>query len=129
MELVLAHVDVDRCLVGGVKDHGGASAPIDPYGLDPGGLDVEGPDDEDSAYGLRTRIAEELAAGDVQWNYVRLAGKPARALGRLAADRHACVVVVGARERRLGSGWRKFCRDRWLCISATGNCVPWWWFR
>lgn len=88
VELLLAHVEVDRYLVGGAEDDAGASAPLDPDGVD----------EEDGDDALRARIADELAAGDVKWNYLRLAGEPARALGRLAADRHACVVVVGTRE-------------------------------
>lgn len=86
--LLLAHVDVDRYPVSGKPDDGRASALIDPGGLE---------EDEGTEI-LRTHLAGELASGDVPWEYVQLAGEPAKALGWLATDRHACFVVVGTRE-------------------------------
>ncbi|MCQ9163950.1 universal stress protein [Arthrobacter sp. STN4] len=110
--LVFAYVDVTRYLV---EEHGGAddtSAPIDPDGVDE-------PDDvEGAARAIRERISAELGAGDrgdagagdtePDWSLVTLAGEPARSLARFAESVHACVIVVGTRERGVGARLEEF---------------------
>ncbi len=97
VELVLAYVDVTRFQVAGSDGVSGASAPIDPDGVD------DGYDPEGVGTTLRAHIATELASYDLPWSFVQLAGEPARALGHLAAKVKASVIVVGTRERGLGA--------------------------
>lgn len=97
VELVLAYVDVTRFPVADSDGPGGASAPIDPDGVD------EEYDPEGAGTTLQKRIATELASYDLPWSFVQLAGEPARALGHLAATVQASVIVVGTRERGLGA--------------------------
>ena len=105
--LVFAYVDVTRYMV---QDHDGSddtSAPIDPDGVD------EPDDAEGAARSLRETIGAELGDGEAEgaeprWSFVALAGEPARALGRLAENVHACVIVVGTRERGVGARLEEF---------------------
>ncbi|WP_427017368.1 universal stress protein [Pseudarthrobacter sp. P1] len=100
--LVLAYVDVTRYLV---EDHDGGddtSAPIDPDGVD------ERDDVEGAAASIREQMGAELGADDTGWSFVTLAGEPAYALARLAESVHACVIVVGTRERGVGARLEEF---------------------
>lgn len=100
--LVFAYVDVTRYLI---EDHDGAddtSGPIDPDGVD------EPDDAEGAARSIRERIGTELAGDETSWSFVTLAGEPARALARLAESVHACVIVVGTRERGVGARLEEF---------------------
>lgn len=93
LPLVCAFVDVTVYPVDGTT--GGPSAPIDPDGVD---------DDAESApESVRTAIATQLAEADLNWSIVSLAGEPARALAREAEDIGASMIVVGSRDRKLGS--------------------------
>ncbi len=51
---------------------------------------------------LRTVIAAACDGLGVQWTLRSLAGDPARALGRLAAEAGAAMIIVGTPERGLG---------------------------
>lgn len=105
--LVFAYVDVTRYLV---EEHDGAddtSAAIDPDGVD------ERDDVEGAARSIKERISTELGDGESGaaepgWSFVTLAGEPARSLARLAESVHACVIVVGTRERGVGARLEEF---------------------
>jgi hypothetical protein len=51
---------------------------------------------------LRSVIEARCASLGIDWTLRTLAGDPARAIGRLAADADACMIVVGTPERGLG---------------------------
>ncbi|MET4097190.1 universal stress protein [Arthrobacter sp. UYCu712] len=51
---------------------------------------------------LRTFIAAACDGLGVEWTLRSLAGDPARALGRLAAEAGAAMIIVGTPERGLG---------------------------
>lgn len=50
---------------------------------------------------LQTRVAAACEDKGITWSLRILAGDPARALGRLAADAHASMIIVGTSERGL----------------------------
>ncbi|MGF6835613.1 nucleotide-binding universal stress UspA family protein [Paenarthrobacter sp. TE4293] len=52
--------------------------------------------------GLGRTIAEAMDGGSAEWTLRLLAGDPARALGRLAADINASMIIVGTPEPGLG---------------------------
>ncbi|MFF1828771.1 universal stress protein [Paenarthrobacter sp. NPDC058040] len=93
LPLVCAFVDVTVYPVDGTT--GGPMAPIDPDGVD----EDAGP----IPAALQAAIAEQLAGSSVEWSVVALAGEPAHALARHAAEIGAALIVVGSREHRLGS--------------------------
>jgi len=51
---------------------------------------------------LRSVIEARCASLGIDWTLRTLAGDPARAIGRLAADADACMIVVGTPERGIG---------------------------
>ncbi len=51
---------------------------------------------------LRSVIEARCAGLGIDWTLRTLAGDPARAIGRLAADANACMIVVGTPERGIG---------------------------
>ncbi|MDF9749822.1 universal stress protein [Arthrobacter sp. ES3-54] len=51
---------------------------------------------------LRSGIEARCASLGIDWTLRTLAGDPARAIGRLAADANACMIVVGTPERGIG---------------------------
>jgi hypothetical protein len=51
---------------------------------------------------LRAVIEARCAGLGIEWTLRTLAGDPARAIGRLAADANACMIVVGTPERGIG---------------------------
>ena len=51
---------------------------------------------------LRAVIEARCAGLGIEWTLRTLAGDPARAIGRLAADTNACMIVVGTPERGIG---------------------------
>lgn len=62
-------------------------------------------DDEDVAAvrsDLGKLIGEAMDGGSADWTLRLLAGDPARALGRLAEDIHASMIIVGTPEPGLG---------------------------
>ena len=93
LPLVCAFVDVTVYPVDGTT--GGPSAPIDPDGVDD--------DAENAPESVRAAIATQLTEADLTWSIVSLAGEPARALAREAEDIGASMIVVGSRDRKLGS--------------------------
>lgn len=97
VELIVAHADVTRYAVSSRAGGPGTSAPIDPDGVDEAD-DAGGP-----LGGMRAAVALELGSGTVRWSFVQLPGEPAAALGRLAQELHACMIVVGTREPGLGA--------------------------
>ncbi|AFR29877.1 MULTISPECIES: universal stress protein [Micrococcaceae] len=90
LPLVCAYSDVTVYPVDGTT--GGQAAPIDPDGV----AGAQGIPDS-----LTGTIAEQLAGQDIGWSIVPLAGEPARALARLAAEIGASMIVVGTREHKL----------------------------
>jgi nucleotide-binding universal stress UspA family protein len=54
------------------------------------------------AQGLRSMIEAALAGQGIDWSLRTLAGDPARAIGRLAAESGAEMIIVGTPERGLG---------------------------
>lgn len=50
---------------------------------------------------LKAIVSAEVGGRSVDWTLRLLAGDPARALGRLAADLHASMIIVGTPERGL----------------------------
>jgi K+-sensing histidine kinase KdpD len=62
------------------------------------------PDADDSeirsvAEGLQNEVASACEGKDITWTLRILAGDPARALGRLATEAHASMIIVGTSER------------------------------
>src|SRR6476659_2877144 len=51
---------------------------------------------------LRSAVEARCAHLGVEWTLRTLAGDPARAIGRLAADTNAAMIVVGTPERGIG---------------------------
>ena len=51
---------------------------------------------------LRSVIQARSASLGIDWTLRTLAGDPARAIGRLAGDANACMIVVGTPERGIG---------------------------
>lgn len=100
--LVCAYVDVTRYLVPTREDETGGSRPIDPDGVDD--------DAEVIAATVRDGIAAELNGSGQQWSFRILAGEPARALGRLADEEGASLIVVGTREGGVGARLEKLLR-------------------
>lgn len=54
------------------------------------------------AQGLRSTVEASFAGLGVDWSLRILAGDPARAIGRLAAESGAGMIIVGSPERGLG---------------------------
>ncbi|WP_458112534.1 universal stress protein [Arthrobacter sp. R1-13] len=50
---------------------------------------------------LQTRVSAACEDKGITWSLRILAGDPARALGRLAAEAHASMIIVGTSERGL----------------------------
>lgn len=92
VELVCAYVDVASYPVQGDT---AAAQPIDPDGVD----DDAGP----IAEGIRSRIAAELGGLPLEWSFLTLAGRPARALARHADAIDAAMIVVGTRGGGMGA--------------------------
>lgn len=94
VKLVCAYVDVTSYLE--QEPDGRVEAlPIDLDGIDD---DIEG-----ISASIKERLQEALDGSGLRWSFVTLAGDPARALGRLAESADASIIVVGTRERGLGS--------------------------
>ncbi|WP_426997490.1 universal stress protein [Pseudarthrobacter sp. N5] len=51
---------------------------------------------------LKAMIGTSLKGGSVDWTLRTLAGDPARALARLAAESNASMIIVGTPERGMG---------------------------
>lgn len=96
LPLVCAYADVTVYPVDGTT--GGQAAPIDPDGV----AEAQGIPDS-----LTGTIAEQLAGMEIGWSIVPLAGEPARALARLAADLGASMIVVGTREHKLTAAFKE----------------------
>lgn len=93
LPLVCAFVDVTVYPVDGTA--GGQMAPIDPDGVDE--------DAELIPRSLQDAVASQLQNKGIDWSLVPLAGEPAHALARHGAEIGASLIVVGAREQKLGS--------------------------
>jgi nucleotide-binding universal stress UspA family protein len=50
---------------------------------------------------LRTEVSAAFEGREITWTFRMLAGDPARALGKVAADAHASMIIVGTTERGL----------------------------
>ncbi|QDY89761.1 universal stress protein [Arthrobacter sp. UKPF54-2] len=84
---------------------------------------------------LRTEIAAVCDGPGVEWSLRTLAGDPARALGRLAADAAAAMIVVGTPEPGLGhritaalngsvAAWLSHHQDRPILIVPARSGGP-----
>jgi len=84
---------------------------------------------------LRSEIAAVCDGPGVPWSLRTLAGDPARALGRLAADTGAAMIVVGTPEPGLGhritaalngsvAAWLSHHQDRPILIVPTRTPGP-----
>ena len=51
---------------------------------------------------MRSVLEARCASLGIEWSLRTLAGDPARAIGRLAADANARMIVVGTPERGIG---------------------------
>jgi nucleotide-binding universal stress UspA family protein len=71
-----------------------ARQPIDPDGVDDDAADI--------AAEFRDWISAELEGSGVDWSFTVLAGDPAHALVRYAAEARASAIVVGSKEHGLG---------------------------
>ncbi|WP_427015807.1 universal stress protein [Pseudarthrobacter sp. P1] len=98
VELVCAYVDVTTFLVPEPDDgaHGGTNALLS-------GPTKIRDDAENAAAGLEALLAAELDPLPLKWSFRVLEGEPARALGRLAEELDAAMIVVGTREHSLGA--------------------------
>jgi enolase len=94
VQLLCAYVDVTTYLTD-EPDGRTQVQPIDPDGVDD---DIEG-----ISAGIRDRLRDALDATGLDWSFRVLAGDPARALGQLAEETEASMIVVGTRERGLGA--------------------------
>ncbi|MEO5778443.1 MULTISPECIES: universal stress protein [Arthrobacter] len=74
--------------------------------------------DEIQAVTQQLRITIQAACGDqgIDWTLRTLGGDPARALGRLAADSSAEIIIVGTPERGLGHR---------LAAALNGSVAAW----
>lgn len=93
--LVCAYVDVTGYLVAEGSDGAETVLPVDP---DPAENDAEG-----ATARLEDTIAAFLAGQNLEYSFHRLAGDPARALGRFADTVDPSLIVVGSRERGIGA--------------------------
>lgn len=93
LPLVCGYVDVTVYPVDGTT--GGPLAPIDPDGMDG--------DAEPLPQAFKDAVSAQLDGTGIDWSLVLLAGEPAHALARQAGEIGASMIVVGAREHKLGS--------------------------
>jgi nucleotide-binding universal stress UspA family protein len=100
LDLVCAHVDLDRYTVGEQLDGSVLSRSIDP----------DLPDERVGEFdaGLAAHIDEVLAPSGVAWTGRELAGDPGHALSRLADAVDARYIVVGSREAGVRETLREF---------------------
>jgi nucleotide-binding universal stress UspA family protein len=100
LDLVCAHVDLERYTVGEHLDGSVLSRSIDP----------DLPDERVGAFdaALAAHIDEVLAGSGVTWTGRELAGDPGRALARLADAVDARYIVVGTRDASVRETLREF---------------------
>lgn len=99
-DLVCAFVDPGRYVVDEGRGGTITSLPLDPDLPD---LREEVFDPE-----LRSHLADVLGGQDVPWSTRALAGDPAIALGRLAEELDAAMIVVGTRTPTIRGTMREF---------------------
>jgi len=97
-ELVCATVDVNRYMIFDLGDGAMTTFPIDPDALDAAVGDPGEPAFEPE---LKRHLAALLDRLGVAWSTRALAGDPATALGDLAENLDAAMIVVGTREASL----------------------------
>ncbi len=66
--------------------------------------------------GLRSTVEAACAGQGIEWSLRTLAGDPARAIGRLAAESGAAMIIVGTPERGLGHR---------LAAALNGSVAAW----
>ncbi|UUT36319.1 universal stress protein [Microbacterium elymi] len=100
VDLVCAHVDLERYTVGEHLDGSVLTRSIDP----------DLPDEREGGFdsNLAAHIDEVLAGSGVAWVGRELAGDPGHALGRLAETVDARYIVVGTREATMRETLREF---------------------
>jgi nucleotide-binding universal stress UspA family protein len=101
-ELVCVHVDATRYMVEALADGTIAAFPLD--------RDIPDlmPDAFDPEFELHL---EQVLAGApvvVEWSVREVAGEPAQEIARVAEERGAALIVVGARQPGLRAGMREF---------------------
>jgi len=100
LDLVCAHVDIERYTVGEHLDGSVVTRSIDP----------DLPDEHEGEFdaSLAAHIDDVLAGSGVEWTGRELAGDPGRALGHLARAVDARYIVVGTREASMRETLREF---------------------
>ncbi|WP_242497776.1 universal stress protein [Microbacterium protaetiae] len=100
LDLVCAHVDLERFTVGERLDGSALTRSIDP----------DLPDEREGEFdaSLAGHIDDVLTGSGVEWTGRELAGDPGRALGHLAEVVNARYIVVGTREASMRETLREF---------------------
>ncbi|RKR76153.1 universal stress protein [Frondihabitans australicus] len=98
--LLCVHVDASRFVVETRDDGTVVAAPYDP--------DAGEAIDEVMDPAIVERAGAQAAAASTLIEFLETAGDPARTLGRIADERDAALIVVGARRASLGGSIREF---------------------
>jgi nucleotide-binding universal stress UspA family protein len=101
-ELVCVHVDTTRYMVEALADGTIAAFPLDP--------DIPDlmPEAFDPEFELHLEQVLSSAPVAVEWSVREVAGEPAQEISRVAEERDAALIVVGARQPGLRAGMREF---------------------
>jgi nucleotide-binding universal stress UspA family protein len=101
-ELVCVHVDTTRYMVEGLADGTIAAFPLDP--------DIPDlmPEVFDPEFELHLEHVLSGAPVVVEWSVREVAGEAAQEIARVAEQRDAALIVVGARQPGLRAGMREF---------------------
>lgn len=99
-ELICAFVDPGAYPVERRPDGSTRALPIDP--------DLPELDEDEFDREYAARVESTLAGRGVSWSLRALAGDPARALGKLADEVNARMIVVGTHEPGFRAGVREF---------------------
>jgi nucleotide-binding universal stress UspA family protein len=101
-ELVCVHVDTTRYMIEALADGTIAAFPLDP--------DIPDlmPEVFDPEFELHLEHVLSGAPVAVEWSVREVAGEPAQEISRVAEERDAALIVVGARQPGLRAGMREF---------------------
>ena len=101
-ELVCVHVDATRYMVEALADGTIAAFPLDPE------IPDLMPEVFDPEFELHLEHVLSGATVAVDWSVREVAGEPAQEISRVAEERDAALIVVGARQPGLRAGMREF---------------------
>ncbi len=116
VELFCAYVDASSYPTGEGPDGSVGSRPIDPDGVED--------EDDSGSLAIENRLSAVLSPYGISWSYRRMAGDPARTLGRLAQKVDASVIVVGTRERGMGHKLEEMLTGSVAVHLAHRQCTP-----